>query len=224
MSATRSRSAGASSRYDCSRGRNASSPRSNHRRIAVEDHGRVVHVAHVDLRDPLARRPASLPSAAMTRPRAARAPSSHGRAAARADGATGRRRSAGRDPRTRGPYSSMIGAAVVDRDTCSPFSRAIADRARARRSTTSTVDGSERRSAASRTQGDVSSRARHASRSVHSRFSPAQPVESREHLARESRVVAAHHDAVDPQHARVRHQPRAAIGAVGDPPTQSRAR
>jgi hypothetical protein len=42
--------------------------------------------------------------------------------------------------------------------------------------TTSTVDGSERRNAASRTHGDAISRRRHRSRSVHIRLSPRSPV------------------------------------------------
>ena len=42
--------------------------------------------------------------------------------------------------------------------------------------TTSTVDGSERRSAASRTQGDASRRCRQPSRSVQTRLSPRSPL------------------------------------------------
>ena len=44
---------------------------------------------------------------------------------------------------------------------------------------------------------------RHASRSVHTMFSPRRPLEHRQHLAARQPLVAAHDDPIDLQHARV---------------------
>ena len=70
--------------------------------------------------------------------------------------------------------------------------------------TTSTVDGSERRSAASRTHGDASSRRRQRVEVGPDQALAAQPAQHRQHFALRQPLVAADDDAVDLQHVRVR--------------------
>ena len=74
--------------------------------------------------------------------------------------------------------------------------------------TTSTVDGSERRSAASRTQGDASSRWRQRVQVGPHQALAAQPAQHGQHLALRQPLVAADDDAIDLQHVRLRRRPR----------------
>ena len=60
------------------------------------------------------------------------------------------------------------------------------------RITTSTVEGSTRRSAACSTHGDPSSRCRHSSRSVARMCSPSQARQQRQHLAAREVLIASH--------------------------------
>ena len=77
--------------------------------------------------------------------------------------------------------------------------------------TISTVDGSERRSTASLTHGDASSRARQASRSVHIRFWPCSPSTARTMVVARHALVALHHDPIDLQHPGMRDHFDAAV-------------
>ena len=99
-------------------------------------------------------------------------------------------------------------AALVDEIELRRSIRPIADRLAARRPITSIVDGSERRNAASRTHGDASSRSRHASRSVHTMFSPRSPSSTASTSPLDSRSLPRTTMSIDLQHAGVRRRPR----------------
>ncbi len=172
MSATRSRSVGARSRYDWSRARNWSSP------------SWITAGSSLRMTDALCRsetstcdsRRATLGfafTAAITRAARSARPSSVSEpppsGAADRPSMIGRSRSA-----YCGPYWSMITPRSSTRYR-SAWIRPIPIGSRSD-TTTSMVDGSERRSEASRTHGDAISRLRQRSRSVHTRFSPRRPL------------------------------------------------
>ena len=170
----RARAASAPARgTTASRGRNWSSPRWITAGSPLRITDGVVQVGDVDLRQPPRDVRLRLAARRSRAPPARRARSSVSRAVA------GRGRQAVDD---RQVELGVLRPVLVDHHAALVDQIQLAVRcgrcrsAGARTTTTSTVDGSERRSAASRTQGDASSRCRQASRSVHTRFSPRRPL------------------------------------------------
>ena len=213
MSGTRSRSAGATSTYDCSRSRNWSSPTMQQRRVALEQHHRVVRIARRRSATGGWARSGRAASASMTR--AARSARRSSMAGSPDDGARTRPSMIGRSNSAYcGPYSSMSDAAAIDQVQLS-LQPARARSACRSDTNTSTVDGSDAaRAPTSATHGESSSRCRYAGKVRGQDVGAAQAVDERLHLAGREPHVAAHRDAANLQRRRADDEVERAIRRV----------
>ena len=177
MSGTRSRSAGASSTYDCSRSSELLLAEMQQRRVPFEQHDRVVRRSRRRSARGAARDPLRVGDRVDDPRRELRA-----RAASIAGSpADGARTSAvdDRQVELRVLRTELVDhhAAAVDADTAG-CPAGTGRSAAARDTNTSTVDGSTRRSATSATHGDSRSRRRYAARSAVRMLVPRRPSTS----------------------------------------------
>ena len=193
-----SRSAGARSRYDCSRSTNWSSPRWSSVGSPLRDHDGVAQVGDVDLRH--ASRQIGTRSQGRQKARGKRRPVLVDRRSGHARPAGGGQTVDDRQIEVRVLRPELVDdvADLVDqKQRVADAPMPIGWRSE---TTTSIAAGSTRRSAASATQGDASSFVRHSSRSASSMFCPARPSSSDSTSPSDNRALPASVIRVDGQH------------------------